>query len=464
METKYHDLIVLGGGPGGYVAAIRAAQLGQDVACVDANDIFGGTCLRVGCIPSKAMLESSEKFHETQAALAQHGIHVGEVELDLAAMLERKTKIVRSLGIGINSLFKKNKITPYQGFGTFEEPGRLIVESADGSQVRLEAENIIIATGSRPAMLPGIEPDGKHIGTSTEALSYSEVPQHLVVIGAGYIGLELGSVWHRLGSEVTLIEALDRILPGTDDELATAAHRIFEKQGLQFRLGAKVQDISVKRGRCTVSCDTGEPIKCDQVLVCIGRRPATDTIGLENADVECDRRGFIVINENYETSCPGIFAIGDCVPGPMLAHKASVEGIACVEALYTGYGHVNYDAIPGVAYTHPEIATVGPTEAKLKEDGIPYKKSKFPMIASGRAKTIAETDGFVKMLAHAETDRLLGVHILAARAGDLIAEAAAAISFGASSEDLGRVCHAHPTLSETLGEAAHGILSHAVHG
>ncbi len=374
-------------------------------------------------------------------------------------MLARKTKIVKTLGAGIRSLFKKNKITAYQGLGRFEEPGRMIVDQPDGETLALEAENFIIATGSKPAMLPGVEEQGDRIGSSTQALSYERVPKHLVVIGAGYIGLELGSVWNRLGSQVTLIEALDRILPGSDVEIATAGHRIFEQLGLAFRLATKVQGISIKRNRCIVDCDSGEPIKCDHVLVCIGRKPATDALGLDNLDVECDRRGFIVVETNYETNCPGVFAIGDCIPEPMLAHKASTEGIACVEARYTGYGSVNYDAIRGVAYTHPEIASVGPTEEQLQEAGIPYAKGKSWLAASGRARTLGETVGFVKVIALTETDKVLGVHILAARAGDLIAEAAAAINFGASSEDLARVCHAHPTLSETLGEAAH-----AVHG
>lgn len=458
-----HDLVVIGAGPGGYVAAIRAAQLGLDTACVEEVKALGGTCLRVGCIPSKALLESSELYAEaSHGGLAAHGMVVEGVKLDLEKMLARKDKVVKGLTQGVAGLFKKNKITRYEGHGKITGPGKISVETKDGP-VEIEAKKIIIATGSKVATLPGIEWDGDRIGGSTEALSYPEVPKKLVVIGAGYIGLELGSVWSRLGSEVTVLEYLDRILPGMDNEVAKEAQKIFKKQGLQFQLGTKVTGAKVEGDKCVVTVDGADPIECDRVLVSVGRKPNTDDLGLDSVGLELDDRGRIPVGDHFETPVDGVYAIGDVIRGPMLAHKAEEEGVACVEGIVTGYGHVNYDAIPGVAYTHPEIASVGKTEEQLKEAGIPYRKGKFPFMANGRAKALNQTDGFVKILAHEETDRVLGVHIIGARAGDMIAEAAVAIEFGASSEDIARSSHAHPTLAEVVKEAAFAVDGRAIH-
>lgn len=462
MADDNFDLIVIGGGPGGYVAAIRGAQLGMTVACIDDNATLGGTCLRVGCIPSKALLESSERFFETQNNLAEHGVVVGDVGLDLAAMHRRRERIVKTLGVGVAALLKQNKISLFEGHGRLDGPGRVIVAQKDGAQT-LSAKHILIATGGWPAPLKGVELDGDRVGTSTEALAYPEVPRHLVVIGAGYIGLELGSVWRRLGAQVTVLEALDRILPGMDLELAKAARKVFEKQGIEFRLGARVQQASANGETCVVQYEGAEPLECDRVLLAIGRVPNTDSIRLDTVGVELDPRGEIPVGDSFETSAPGVYAIGDCIRGPKLAHKASHEGMACVEGIAGKHGHVNYDAIPGVVYTHPELATVGQSEEQLKEAGREYRKGMFPFQASGRARTLGETEGRVKILADAQTDRILGVHILGPRAGDLIAEAVAAMEFGASAEDLAHVCHAHPTLAETLGEAALGVDQRAIH-
>jgi len=462
MPEKTFDLIVIGGGPGGYVAAIRAAQLGLSTACVDENEQLGGTCLRVGCIPSKALLESSEKLHEARHALAVHGVQVGDVSFSLAVMMERKRKIVEQLSGGVKQLFKSNGVTRLQGRGKLIGPGQVQVDGPEATQ-EISATRILLATGSAPAPLAGVELDGDRIGASAEALRYDEVPRRLVVIGAGYIGLEMGSVWNRLGSEVIVLEALDRILPGMDAELARLAHRIFEKQGLRFHLGARVKSARVDGQTCRVEVEGGEPIECDRVLLAIGRVPVTKKLGLEDAGVETDDRGHIVVDDAFRTTAADVYAIGDCIRGPKLAHKASHEGLACVENIVGGRGHVNYDAIPGVVYTHPEIASVGKTEEQLKDAGVTYNKGMFPFAASGRAMSLGDTEGRVKVLADKETDRLLGVHILGPRAGDLIAEAGAAIEFGASAEDLGHVCHAHPTLAESLGEAALGALGMAVH-
>lgn len=457
-----HDLIVIGGGPGGYTAAIRAAQLGLNVACVEKHKALGGTCLRVGCIPSKALLESSELFERAKSGLGQHGIVAGEVRLDLAGMLRRKDAVVRSLTSGVAGLIRKNKITRYQGTACFKSRSRVAVAGPAGTQ-DIEGTHIIIATGSKAVTLPSVELDGHYIGTSTEALSYETVPGHLVVIGAGYIGLELGSVWLRLGSRVTILEYLDRILPGMDTEVAEYARKIFAKQGMDFRLGSRVTGASVNDGRCTVHVEGSEPTSCDRVLVAVGRAANTGGLGLEEAGVELDSKGRVEVDEWYRTSAGSVYAIGDVIRGPMLAHKAEEEGIACVERIVTGYGHVNYDAIPGVVYTHPEIASVGKTEEQLAEAGIPYRKGVFPFLANGRAKALADTSGFVKVLAARRTDRVLGVHIIGPRAGDLIAEAAVAIEFGASSEDIARSSHAHPTLAETLKEAALDADGRALH-
>ena len=459
-----HDLIVIGAGPGGYVASIRGAQLGLNVACIEKEPALGGTCLRVGCIPSKALLESSELFAEASGkGLSEHGMVIGSVKLDLAKMLARKDAIVKGLTQGVAGLFKKNKITRYQGMASMLGGGKVSVETKDGPQ-ELEAKNIVIATGSKVATLPGVELDGDRIGASTEALDYARVPKHLVVIGAGYIGLELGSVWKRLGSKVTVVEYLDRILPGMDSEVAKTAQKILEKQGLAFRLGARVKSAKLKgKTNCVVEIDGQDAIECDRVLLAVGRKPNTDGLGLEAAGITLDERGRVPVGDHFETAVPSVYAIGDVIRGPMLAHKAEEEGVACAEYIVTGYGHVNYDAIPGVAYTHPEIASVGKTEEQLKQAGIEYRKGKFPFLANGRAKALNQTDGFVKILADKETDRVLGVHIIGPRAGDLIAEAAVAIEFGASSEDIARSSHAHPTLAEVVKEAAFAVDGRAIH-
>jgi len=450
-----HDLIVIGGGPGGYVAAIRAAQLGLNTACVEKESRLGGTCLRIGCIPSKALLESSEKFAETRQKLTEHGVKVGSVELDLATMLRRKEQVVEILCKGVDGLFRKHKITRYLGHARLAGSGKVSLTGSGGEQ-GLSAKRIIIAAGSKPASLPGIEFDGDRIGTSTEALSYSEVPGRLVVIGGGYIGLELGSVWNRLGSKVTVLEFLDRILPGTDSELAGEALNLFKKQGIEFRLSSRVigARFDKSRGVCVVEAEGAEPLECDRVLLAVGRVPATQDLGLESIGIELDSKGHITVDDRFRTSAEGVYAIGDCIPGPMLAHKAEDDGVACVEGIVTGYCHVDYNLVPAVIYTHPEIAAVGKTEDQLRADGTPYHKGAFPFRANGRARTLADVDGKVKILADQMTDRVLGVHILGPRAGDLIAEAAAAMTFGASSEDIARTCHAHPTLAEAVKEAA----------
>ncbi len=461
MPTAF-DLLVLGAGPGGYVAAIKAAQLGLNVACIERESALGGTCLRIGCIPSKVLLESSEKFAEAKSDFARHGIKLGSVELDLPAMLRRKDTVVTTLTKGVEGLFKKNKVTRIAGHGRLAGPGKVIVDGKDGT-TELSAKHILIATGSKPAPLSGVELDGDRIGTSTEALSYPEVPKRLVVIGAGYIGLELSSVWSRLGAKVTVLEFLPRILPGMDSELAAEAQKILAKQGLEFRLGARVTAAKAGKDGCRVEIEGGAPVECDRVLLAVGRVPNTDNLGLDSVGLALDEKGRIPVDDHFATQAPGVFAIGDVIRGPMLAHKAGEEGIACVEWLITGYGHVDYNTIPGVCYTHPEIASVGRSEDQLQEDKVDYRKGVFPFMASGRARSLGQTEGRVKVLADAQTDRVLGVHIIGPRAGDLIAEATAAMAFGASSEDIARVCHAHPTLAESLKEAALAVTGQAIH-
>lgn len=462
MTQIEHDVVVLGGGPGGYVAAIRAAQLGLNAACVDENPVFGGTCLRVGCIPSKALLESSHQFHAAQHDLASHGIKTSGVELDLAAMLARKDKIVSQLTSGISMLFKRKKVQGYNGRGRLIGTDTVEVNGSAGIQ-QIKAKHIILATGSRPATMRGVESDGQYIGDSTMALGFSEVPKHLVVIGGGYIGLELGSVWARLGSKVTVLEAMERILPGLDLEIGQIAHRTFERQGIEFRTGAWVESAKRVGNKCVVQCKGAEPIECDRVLLSAGRVPCSDNIGLENIGIETNARGFVPVDAHFQTAVKGVYAIGDLIGGAMLAHKASEEGVVCVENIAGVKSHVNYNAIPAVVYTNPEIASVGKTEEQLKEAGIEYNKGICPYGASGRALALGDTSGRVKILSDAKTDRLLGVHIIGSHAGDLIAEAVAAIEFGASSEDLARTCHAHPTLSELLHEAALAVDKRAIH-
>lgn len=462
MEEKRHDLVVIGAGPGGYVAALRASQLGLDVACIDENELLGGVCLRVGCIPSKALLESSELLVQARSGLAAHGVKVRDVELDLVAMMKRKQQVVEGLSRGVEGLFRRHQVIHYRGRAHFEGPKRLIVQT-NGDEIILAARYYLIATGSSPATLPGVELDGDRIGTSTEALAYPQVPQRLVVIGGGYIGLEMGSVWNRLGAKVTVLEALDRILPEVDHELADQARPIFEKQGLEFRLGARVQRAYIKDDHCVVEYEGQSPIECDRVLLSVGRVPNTAHLGLESIGIQLHARGWIPVDERFATTADGVYAIGDCIGPPMLAHKASDEGVACVERLVTGYGHVNYDAIPAVIFTHPEIASVGQTEQQLQKSNHEYRKGMFPFRANGRARTLADIEGGVKILADAKTDRILGVHILGPRAGDLIAEATAAMEFGASSEDLVRTCHAHPTLAEALREASLAVEGRPIH-
>ena len=461
MANQSFDLVVLGGGPGGYVAAIRAAQLGLKAAVIDENEQFGGTCLRVGCIPSKALLESSHLYAEATQHMEEHGIHVKGVSVDLAKMLSRKEEIVGQLTGGIKMLLKKNKTAAIVGRGTLVAPGKISVTGKDAGEVT--AKHILIATGSSPMMLPGIEYDGEYIGDSTTALSYKKVPRKLVVIGGGYIGLELGSVWNRLGSEVVVLEAMDKVLGGLDGEIARVATRVFAKQGIEFQTGAWVESAKRVGKKCVVTCKGKEPIECDRVLMCTGRVPNTANIRLDVVGIEADKRGTIKVDGDFKTSIAGIYAVGDCIGGAMLAHKASEEGVACVEKIVTGYGHVNYNTIPAIVYTHPEIAAVGKTSEQLDEEGIAYNKGVCPYGANGRARTLGDVNGKIKILADKKSDRILGVHAIGNRAGDLISEAAVAMSFGASSEDLARCCHAHPTLSEIMQEAALAVDGRAIH-
>ncbi|HSR55953.1 MAG TPA: dihydrolipoyl dehydrogenase [Alphaproteobacteria bacterium] len=462
------DLIVIGAGPGGYVAAIRGAQLGFKTACVENRDSLGGTCLNVGCIPSKALLHSSELYEQAKSSLGDHGIKATGVEADLPKMLKQKDEVVDGLTQGIESLFKKNKVTWLKGKGTIAEPGKVKVAPAKGRAKTYTAKNILIATGSDVARLPGVEIDENRIVSSTGALSLSKVPKHLVVVGGGYIGLEMGSVWRRLGAKVTVVEFLDSILANMDGETAKQMHRLLAKQGMEFRLGTKVVAAKTSNRGVTLTVAPAkggdeEEIKCDTVLVAIGRVPYTHGLGLEQAGVEMDDRGRVKTNARFETNVSGIYAIGDVIEGPMLAHKAEDEGIAAAEAMAGQAAHVNYDAIPGVVYTYPEAASVGKTEEQLKESGIDYVAGKFPFTANSRGRTNGETDGFVKILADAKTDRVLGVHIVGPDAGTLIAEVALAMEFGASAEDIARTCHAHPTLNEAVKEAALAVAGRAIH-
>jgi dihydrolipoamide dehydrogenase len=458
-----HDVVIIGGGPGGYVAAIRAAQRGLRAAVVEKEQTLGGTCLRVGCIPSKALLESSHKFEEASHGLAVHGVQVGGVDLDLAAMMRRKDEVVAALAKGIEALLAKNKVTRYRGTGRLAGPGRVAVAGSDGGTAVVESPRIVLAVGSRSVVLPGIEADGRFVGTSTEALAFDAVPAHLVVIGGGYIGLELGSVWRRLGSKVTVLEFADRILTGIDAEIAAEALPLFRKQGLEIHLGAKVKSARASGSGCVVEVEGMPPISCDRVLAATGRKPATDDLGLDTVGIVPDKRGWIPVDDHFRTSAQGVWAIGDCIPGPMLAHKAEEDGVACIDGMTGGWGHVDYGLVPAVVFTHPEIAAVGKMEDQLVAEGVAYRKGVFPFRANGRARTINDTTGKVKVLADAATDRVLGVHIIGPAAGDLIGEAAAAMNFGATAEDIARVCHAHPTLPEALKEAALATAGQAIH-
>jgi dihydrolipoamide dehydrogenase len=463
------DLVVIGAGPGGYVAAIRAAQLGLKVACVDKRDTLGGTCLNVGCIPSKALLQSSEKYEEARHGLADHGVAVGGVKLDLRAMMGRKDKVVDGLTKGIAFLFKKNKVAEIHGTARITSPGEVAVELTGGGSQILKTDRILIATGSESMPLPGVEIDEQQIVTSTGALTLGKVPKHFVVVGGGYIGLEMASVWGRLGAEVTVIEFLDRIVPAMDREIADEMFKTLQKQGMKFRLGAKViaADHAKAGVALTIEPAAGgeaETIKCDVVLVAIGRRPLTQGLGLEDVGVALDNRGFIQVDGQFQTNVPGIYAIGDVIPGPMLAHKAEDEGTVAVEMMTGQSGHIDYNAIPAVVFTAPEVASVGRTEEQLKADKVDYRAGKFPFIANSRARAAgADSTGFVKILTDAKTDKILGAHIIGPDAGTLIAELALAIEFAASAEDVGRTCHAHPTLNEAVKEAALAAWNKPIH-
>ncbi len=463
------DLVVIGAGPGGYVAAIRAAQLGMKVACVEKSRTLGGTCLNVGCIPSKALLDSSELYHLASERFARHGIGFDGLKLDLAAMLGRKDAVVKGLTDGVRYLFRKNKVEPVFGTARLSSPTTVEVSASDGGRTPLEAGHILLATGSEPVKLPFLPFDGRAVVDSTGALSFESVPEHLVVVGAGYIGLELGSVWKRLGSRVTVIEFLPRIVPSADEEMGTLLQKSLTRQGLEFHLETKVTGAKVAGNRAVVYCEkTGGSKKsfdCDRVLVAVGRRPFVEGLGLTEAGVAVDPgTGRVPVDPRFRTNVATISAIGDLIEGPMLAHKAEDEGIAFAELLAGRAGHVNYAAIPGVIYTWPELASVGLTEEQLKKDGTAYKAGKFPFLANGRAKAMDETEGIVKILADEKTDRVLGVHILGPRASDLIAEAVAVLEFAGSAEDIARTCHAHPTLSEAVREAALAVDGRAIHG
>ncbi|OIR06218.1 dihydrolipoyl dehydrogenase 3 [mine drainage metagenome] len=468
MSDTTFDVVVIGGGPGGYVAAIRAAQLGLKVACVEKRGSLGGTCLNVGCIPSKALLTSSHHYEAAGHHFAEHGIKVGKLELDVAAMMARKAKVVSDNTKGIEFLFKKNKVAYVIGAGRIAAPGSVEVTAKDGAVSTLAAKSIIIATGSDVTPLPGVEIDETVIISSTGALELPRVPKHLVVIGAGVIGLELGSVWRRLGAEVTVVEFLDRALPLHDGEISKQMQRILERQGMKFQLSTKVTGAKVAKGSATLTLEpaaggAASELKADAVLVAIGRRPYTDGLGAKEAGVEIDKRGFIQVDQHFQTAVKGVYAIGDVIGGAMLAHKAEEEGVALAEILAGQAGHVNYDAIPGVVYTWPEVANVGQTEEQLKAAGVVYKVGKFPFTANGRARAMGDSDGFVKILADAATDRVLGAHIIGPNAGDLIAEVVLGMEFAAASEDIARTCHAHPALGEAVKEACLAVDGRALH-
>jgi len=467
MAERY-DVVIIGAGPGGYVAAIRAAQLGMKAACIDGRAAPGGTCLNIGCIPSKALLQSSEKYAEARNGLAEHGIKIGEAGLDLAAMMARKDKVVTTLTRGVEFLFRKNKVDWIKGNGRIVAPGRIAVAASGGGNQEIEAGSIVVATGSESIPLPGLAIDERRIVSSTGALAFDRVPERLAVIGGGYIGLELGSVWSRLGAKVTVIEYLDRILPNMDRELGPALQRLLTRSGVAFKLATKVVSGELGNEAVTLELEPAkggarEVLATDAVLVAIGRRPFTDGLGLDEIGVARDPAGWVTVDDGFATNVPGIYAIGDVIRGPMLAHKAMEEGVAVIERLAGQKPDIDYDAIPAVVYTWPEVAAVGKTEEELKAAGIEYRVGKFPFTATPRARTNGDTDGFVKVLADTATDRVLGVHIIGPDAGTMIAEAALALEFGASAEDIARTSHAHPTLNEALKEAALAVDGRAIH-
>ena len=462
------DLVVIGAGPGGYVAAIRAAQLGLKVACVDKRPSLGGTCLNVGCIPSKALLSASKKYADVSSNLSEYGIETSGVNLNLKKMMAKKDSIVSDLTKGIEFLLKKNKVSWVTGKATIKSPSEVEVMVGDAKNILLKTSKILIATGSESTLLPSLKFDGKRVVTSTGALELSEVPKHMVVVGGGYIGLEMGSIWARLGSKVTVVEFLDRIVPQMDLEIGRKFKRILQAQGLDFKLETKVTQGKVSSNGVSLSMEPASGgassiLKGDVVLVAIGREPFVDGLGIDKLGITCDKRGFILIDDDFETSVPGIFAIGDCVPGPMLAHKAEEDAIAAVEIMVGQTGHVDYNLVPGVIYTHPEVASVGKTEEELKELGIEYSKGSFPFAANSRAKAVNEIEGLVKILAHAKTDKVLGVHIIGPDAGTVIHECVTAMAYGASAEDIARTCHAHPTLNEAVKEAALAVDGRTMH-
>jgi dihydrolipoamide dehydrogenase len=457
MADSY-DLVVIGSGPGGYVCAIRAAQLGMKVACIEKDNTLGGTCLNVGCIPSKALLSVSEKYEQAAHQFDGLGIETGKVKPNLGKMMAHKDKVVGANTQGIAFLFKKNKVDHIVGTASIAAPG--VVEVVGK---KINAKNIVIATGSESTPLPGITVDEKQIVTSTGALSLGRIPESLAVIGGGVIGLELGAVWLRLGARVTVIEFMDRILPGMDLDVSKEMKKILAKQGMDFRLSTKVTAAQPSKDKVTLTLDPGDKLEAETVLLAIGRRPYTQGLGLEKAGVKVDAKGRVEIDDHFQTSVPGIYAIGDVVRGAMLAHKAEDEGVVCAEIIAGQSGHINYDAIPGVVYTFPEVASVGKTEEQLKEAGIAYKAGKFPFMANGRARAMAATDGFVKILADAKTDRVLGCHIVGPEAGTLIAEVVSVMEFGGSAEDIARTCHAHPTLNEAVKEAALAVDGRPIH-
>lgn len=472
--SEQFDVIVIGGGPAGYVAAIRAAQLGQSVACIDnwenrdGTQAFGGTCLNAGCIPSKALLESSEHYERLQHEFEKHGIKTRGAEMDIEQMMARKSGITKQLTDGIGQLFKANKVEGISGHGKLLGPGKVQVTDMDGDNAReLKAEHIVLACGSEPIEIDVAPTDGDKIVDSWGALEFESVPKKLGVIGGGVIGLELGSVWRRLGSEVTVFEALDDFLAIADQQIAKTAQREFKKQGIDIKTGARVTGTEQGYSRIKVNFQdkNGEQqSEFDKLIVCVGRRPNTAKVADSSADLELDERGFIVIDDAFRTNLPGVYAVGDAVRGPMLAHKGMEEGVAVAELIATGRGHVNYDAIPSIIYTAPEIAWVGKTEEELKSAGVEYNVGTFPFAAVGRAKAMEQTAGMVKFLADAETDRVLGVHIVGAMASELIAEAVLALEYGASAEDIARTMHGHPTLSEAMHEAALSVDGRAIHG